>query len=127
MRQLLQRPALSDDAAVVAFTSTAANLVAGDANRAEDVFLRSMASPRGGFARAPRPVEGTRRPRFALRADDRAATGFLCSVDGRRRVCGLRSRLPPLRPGRHTLSVRAGGPGMLYSPRTSTRRFRVLP
>lgn len=127
VRQLLQRPTLSDDADVVAFTSTAANLVTGDGNRAEDVFLRSMDAPRGGFLQAPPSLTRRRQARFRLQADDRGATAFLCSVDGRRRVCGLRSRLPPLRPGRHTLSVRAGGPGMLFSPRTSTRRFRVLP
>ena len=56
VRQLLQRPALGDDAGVVAFTSTAANLTTGDANRAEDVFTRSMAAPRGGFLQAPPPV-----------------------------------------------------------------------
>jgi Tol biopolymer transport system component len=39
-RQLLQRPAMSADARVIAFVSGAANLVDGDYNGAEDVFLR---------------------------------------------------------------------------------------
>jgi dipeptidyl aminopeptidase/acylaminoacyl peptidase len=39
-RQLLQRPAMSADGHVIAFVSGAANLVDGDYNGAEDVFLR---------------------------------------------------------------------------------------
>jgi Tol biopolymer transport system component len=39
-RQLLQRPAVSADGHVVAFASGANNLVGGDYNGAEDVFLR---------------------------------------------------------------------------------------
>ena len=39
-RQLLQRPAVSADGHVVAFVSGANNLVGGDYNGAEDVFLR---------------------------------------------------------------------------------------
>ncbi len=39
-RQLLQRPAISADGHVIAFVSGAANLVGGDYNGAEDVFLR---------------------------------------------------------------------------------------
>jgi Tol biopolymer transport system component len=39
-RQLLQRPAISADGHVVAFVSGASNLVGGDYNGAEDVFLR---------------------------------------------------------------------------------------
>jgi Tol biopolymer transport system component len=39
-RQLLQRPAVSGDGRVIAFVSGASNLVGGDYNGAEDVFLR---------------------------------------------------------------------------------------
>ncbi len=39
-RQLLQRPAVSADGHVIAFVSGASNLVGGDYNGAEDVFLR---------------------------------------------------------------------------------------
>jgi Tol biopolymer transport system component len=39
-RQLLQRPAVSADGRVIAFVSGAGNLVSGDYNGAEDVFLR---------------------------------------------------------------------------------------
>ena len=42
VRQLLQRPALSADGRIAAFSSTAPNLVAGDANGREDVFLRLL-------------------------------------------------------------------------------------
>ncbi|HEX8101868.1 MAG TPA: hypothetical protein VF533_04610 [Solirubrobacteraceae bacterium] len=127
IRQLLQRPAIADDARLVAFTSSADNLVAGDANRTEDVFVRVLAAPFGGFARAPRKVERTRRPRVRFVADDRAARIFLCSIDGVRRYCGRRTRLPRLKPGPHVLRASAGGPGMLYSTRTSVRRFRIAP
>jgi Tol biopolymer transport system component len=41
-RQLLQRPAISGDGAVVAFTSRAGNLAAGDGNALADVFLRDL-------------------------------------------------------------------------------------
>jgi hypothetical protein len=42
-RQLLQRPAVSADGHVVAFVSGADNLVSGDYNGVEDVFLRITA------------------------------------------------------------------------------------
>jgi len=127
VRQLLQRPVLSDDATAVAFTSTAGNLAPGDGNAAEDVYVRDLRPPRGGFARAPDAVERTRKPTVRFVADDPAARLFLCSLDGARRVCGLRTRLPRLRAGRHVLRVTAGGPGMLHAPEVSTRRFRVVP
>ena len=125
VRQLLQRPVLSDDATAVAFTSTADNLAPGDGNAAEDVYVRDMSPPRGGFRRAPRAVERTRQPRVSFVADDPAARFFLCSIDGARRICGLRTRLPVLRRGRHVLRVTAGGPGLLHASEVSTRRFRV--
>jgi Tol biopolymer transport system component len=124
--QHLQRPVLSDDGRLVAFSSTADNLAGSDANRAEDVFVRDLSAPRGRFTAPPRAVTRSRRPSFRLAADDPAAGPFLCSIDGRRRICGLRSRLPALRPGRHVLRASAGGPGMLYEDRVSIRRFRVL-
>src|SRR5439155_1068530 len=43
--QLLQRPALSADGRIAAFSSTAPNLVAGDTNGREDVFLRLLDAP----------------------------------------------------------------------------------
>ena len=127
VRQLLQRPVLSDSARLVAFTSTAADLVRGDANRSEDVFVRDMTPPRGGFVHAPPRVGRDTQPTLTLGADDPAARLFLCRIDSARRICGLRTRLPALRPGRHVLRVSAGGPGMLYSPKASTRRFRIAP
>jgi Tol biopolymer transport system component len=125
--QLLQRPVLSDDATVVAFTSTAANLARGDRNAREDVLVRLMAPPRGTFRRSPPRVSASPQPTIRFVADDPAARLFLCSVDRQRRICGLRTRTPVLAPGLHVLRISAGGPGMLYSPRVRVRRFRVLP
>jgi Tol biopolymer transport system component len=111
--QLLQRPALSSDGRVAAFSSTAENLVAGDGNRSEDVFLRLLDAPQADLVRRPAPA---RRPIVELTADDPAATRFICQVDrGPLFECARgRTRMPLLAGGRHTLKVRAGGPGMLY-------------
>jgi Tol biopolymer transport system component len=110
--QLLQRPALSADGRIAAFSSTAPNLVAGDTNGREDVFLRLLDAPQTRLV-AKRPG---RRPLVDLRADDPAATRFLCRLDrGAPFACAPgRTRLPA---GHHVLRVRAGGPGMLYDPR----------
>jgi Tol biopolymer transport system component len=107
--QLLQRPALSADGRIAAFSSTAPNLVAGDANGSEDVFVRLLDAPQADLV-AKQPG---RRPVVELKADDPAATRFVCQLDrGALFACGPgRTRLPA---GHHVLRVRAGGPGMLY-------------
>jgi Tol biopolymer transport system component len=110
--QLLQRPALSADGRIAAFSSTAPNLVSGDTNGREDVFLRLLDAPQTDLV-SKRPG---RRPIVELKADDPAATRFVCQLDGGALFgCGPgRTRLPA---GHRVLRVRAGGPGMLYDPK----------
>jgi Tol biopolymer transport system component len=109
--QLLQRPALSADGQIAAFSSTAPNLVAGDTNGREDVFLRLLDAPQTSLGSLHRG----RRPIVSLNADDPLATRFVCQLDsGPLFGCGPgRLRLPA---GHRVLRVRAGGPGMLYDP-----------
>ncbi len=106
--QLLQRPSLSADARVVAFGSTAPNLVPDDGNGAEDVFIRLTDAPHARFvSRAGRIVR--------VKADDPRSNAHLCRIDTRDAFrCGDRIPLPRLSKGRHILEVRAGGPGMLF-------------
>jgi Tol biopolymer transport system component len=109
--QLLQRPALSADGRIAAFSSTAPNLVAGDTNGREDVFLRLLDAPQTDLV----SKQAGRRPIVELKADDPAATHFVCQLD-RGALFGCapgRVRLPA---GHRVLRVRAGGPGMLYDP-----------
>jgi hypothetical protein len=110
--QLLQRPALSADGRIAAFSSTAPNLVAGDTNGREDVFLRLLDAPQTELVRK----QTGRRPVVQLKADDPAATRFICQLDGGALFgCAPgRTRLPA---GHRVLRVRAGGPGMLYDPK----------
>jgi Tol biopolymer transport system component len=110
VRQLLQRPSLAADGRVVAFSSTAPGLAPGDDDALQDVFVRLTEPPRGRVS--------VRRPggRAVVRvaADDPRATRHLCRVDGGRPfLCGDVVR--PRR-GAHVLTVRAGGPGMLFDP-----------
>jgi Tol biopolymer transport system component len=109
--QLLQRPALSADGRIAAFSSTAPNLVAGDTNGREDVFLRLLDAPQTALGSLQRGL----RPTVSLRADDPLATTFVCQLDGGPLFgCAPGSmRLPA---GHRILRVRAGGPGMLYDP-----------
>jgi Tol biopolymer transport system component len=110
--QLLQRPALSADGRIAAFSSTAPNLVAGDMNGREDVFLRLLDAPQTALV----AKRVGRRPIVNLKADDPLATHFVCQLDaGPLFDCGPgRTRLPA---GHRVLRVRAGGPGMLYDPK----------
>ena len=125
-RQLLQRPRLSGDGLLVAFSSTARNLVAEDTNGAEDVFVRVTAPARARIVRGPRGVIRSSRPRLVLSADDRQVKDFICQLDGVRIACGRRTRLPRLAPGPHLLQVLAGGPGINFDPKgLVVRRFRV--
>ena len=124
VRQLLQRPTISDNGRFGSFTSTDDGLVGRDRNRAQDVFLRSTVAPRARIRRAPRLISSAERPRVRLGADDRRARRFLCTLDDVPIRCTRRFRLPRLRRGTHVLEVRAGGAGMLYS-RPVERRFSV--
>lgn len=117
VKQLLQRPALSESGAVASFVSTAPNLVRPDDNGAGDVFTRLLAPPAGKVVKPPRPAA---RPVVELGADDPLATDFVCRIDNRSPFLCSRGavRFPAgLSPGPHTLRARAGGPGMLFDPR----------
>jgi Tol biopolymer transport system component len=126
VRQLLQRPAVSEDGRVGLFTTTARGVDPGDGNVVEDVFLRRLDPPRGTITARP-PSGRDRRPAVTLAADDPGATRFLCRIDRRRPFdCPLgTSRLPRVSGGRHVLTVRAGGMGMLYDPARVTARFTI--
>lgn len=124
VRQLLQRPTISDNGRFGSFTSTYDGLVGRDRNRAQDVFLRSTVAPRARIRRVPAVVSRSQHARIRLGADDRRARRFLCTLDDVPIRCSRRFRLPRLRRGEHVLEVRAGGPGMLYS-KPVERRFRV--
>jgi Tol biopolymer transport system component len=125
VRQLLQRPAISDDGRIAAFISTAPNLTPGDTNGVADVFIRKLAPPRGRVVRRPRPGP---RPVVRVTADDPRATTFVCRVDrGDVFPCprgDIRVRAG-LAPGPHVLRIRAGGPGMLFDPVPLVVRFTV--
>lgn len=113
--QVLQRPAISASGTIAAFASSAPNLVPGDDNGLVDVFLRRLDAPEAALAEEPKVNS---RPLIKVRADDPRATRFLCQVDKAAPVlCGSIWRVPRLPEGRHTVSVRAGGPGLLWSRR----------
>ena len=124
-RQILQRPRVTANGRIVAFTSTARNLVDGDRNDAEDVFLRVTEPAAVRIVEGPRGTVSTARPRLRLDADDPQAREFLCVLNGVRIRCDDDTRLPALGPGRHTLEIRAGGPGMLYQSRPRVLRYRI--
>lgn len=110
VRELLQRPAVSNNGRVAAFASTIPSLAPGDVNNAQDVFLRLLDPPVGRIVAHPR-VNRLGNVKFA--ADDPTATRFLCQVDKQRPfLCGLGFKLT--RPLGHILKVRAGGAGMLF-------------
>jgi len=124
--QLLERPTVSSDGTVATFVSSAANLTAGGSGLTQ-AFVRLLTPPRGKLPRGARPPAPARHPRVVVGADDSHATLFECRVD-RQLPFDCRPgvlRLPKLRPGAHTLLVRAGGPGMLYDPLGLRIKLRV--
>ena len=126
VKQLLQRPAISGDGRVVAFTSTTRRLT-GDVSGRSAVFARRMSAPHGRVTRRPPRTTTLLRPFVTLAADDSRATRFSCSIDGGPAfTCRKGSRrLPRQRPGSHVLEARAGGPGMLFDPLAIKLRFTV--
>lgn len=107
--QFLQRPAVSNDARVVAFASNVPDLVPNDGNGASDVFLRRLDAP---LTRLTRKATKKRRS-ITVSADDPAADRFLCRVDDETPFdCGptIRYRTGAI------LTVRASGPGLLADP-----------
>jgi Tol biopolymer transport system component len=124
--QLLQRPSLSQNARVVAFSSTAMNLAPGDTGGYEQVYVRRMDPPQGRIVSAPPKRIGPRGAVVVLGADDPTADRFLCRIDsGPQFDCGASFRIPTLPSGGHVLRVYAGGPGMLFDPHSMRARFTV--
>lgn len=118
VRQLLQRPALSDNGRLVAFTSTSP-LVPSEGGDAEDAYIRNLTPPRARI-RAKNGV-------YTLRADDPIANVFRCQVKQIRRVsgtCPMTANLRFLKRPVVTLGVRAMGPGTLLGP-LARKRIRV--
>jgi Tol biopolymer transport system component len=118
VRQLLQRPSISDDGGTVAFASSATNLVVGDTRGVQDIFLRRL---------VPAPITflshdvGVQNGHLVLTflSSDRQAGPLLCRIDHMpKALCPLgRTVLPPLRSGRHLVVAFPGGVGTAYATR----------
>jgi Tol biopolymer transport system component len=123
--QLLQRPAVSADGQLMAFTSGANNLVAGDNNGTDDLFMRVLVPPTTSVVQAPPPSTTDRRPQVEFTGSLPLIRSGLCELDGRRRSCpmGRPFRLPRLGAGAHVLQAFAGAPGTLTDPHGVTVRF----
>jgi Tol biopolymer transport system component len=126
VKQLLQRPALSANGRVAAFTSTARRLT-GSSSASAAVFARRMTAPHGNVLRPPPRSTPLLRPLVTLAADDPQATRFACRIDDQPVFTCQRGtqRLPRQLPGKHVLAVRAGGPGLLYDPLAIKLPFTV--
>jgi Tol biopolymer transport system component len=110
--QLLQRPAISSNGKIAAFSSTVANLTPGDTNGAEDVFVRLMEPPVGRIVNGPRTAAG--RVKLTVTADDPLARTFVCQIDLKTPFkCGPDINVKH-NSGRD-LKIRAGGLGTLFS------------
>jgi Tol biopolymer transport system component len=120
VRQLLQRPSLSDDARVVALTSTSP-LGRRERGTDEDAYARFTAPPRARIH-----VKGAA---LRLGADDPVANVFRCRILNRRGLrgqCPRRANLGAFIGQRLVLRVRAMGPGTLLGP-PARKAFRVKP
>jgi Tol biopolymer transport system component len=114
VRELLERPMMSADGDEAVFESTAANLT-GAPGPQTHAFLRLMNPPSAHFATPPPATLASGGLTLSVRADDPAAHQFDCQVDGGAPyACGPAIRLSGLSRGRHRISIRAGGAGMLY-------------
>jgi hypothetical protein len=123
--QLLQHAAISGDGQVMAFVSGADNLVAGDYNGVDDVFLRALAPSSTSVVIAPPAQTSDPRPTVEFGGSTALSSFGLCVLDGHRQVCPLGSpfQLPHVAPGPHTLHVYAGASGLLYDPVGVTLTF----
>ena len=124
-RQLLQQAAIADDGRAVAFASLAPNLVGNDRNGLDDLFLRRMDPPETRALRVP-GVTRLLQPTASYSADEPQTRTLLCRLDRfPQGLCTLRFRFGRLSSARHVLSVRAGGPGLLFDPTPVVTRFAV--
>lgn len=126
VKQLLQRPSISDDGATVTFTSTATNLVPHDTRGVQDVFLRRL---------LPTPVTilshdvAVSNGHLVLNfySSDSSAGPLLCQIDhAPRALCPLgRTVLPKFRSGRHRVIAYPGGIGTAYGVKPIVVRIRM--
>jgi Tol biopolymer transport system component len=123
--QLLQRPAVAADGQLVVFASGADNLVAGDHNGTDDLFLRVLVPPTTAIVQAPPATTTDRRPMVEFRGSLPLIRSGVCELDGKRRSCPMSTpfRLPKLRAGTHVLKAFAGAPGTLSDPYGVTVHF----
>ena len=123
--QLLQQPAISADGNVVAFTSGADNLVAGDYNGTDNLYERVITPPTTTVVEAPPALTTDRRPMVEFGGSNALATIGLCKLDGRRLACpiGRPFRLPRVGRGPHVLKAFAADPGTLFDPQGVTVAF----
>ncbi len=123
--ELLQRPAVSADGQLLAFTSGANNLVPNDYNGTDDLFVRLISPPVTTIVKAPPSRTGDRRPLVEFRGNNALVNFGLCQLDGRRQMCpaGRPFRLPKLRRGAHVLKISAAAPGTLFDPQAAVVRF----
>lgn len=110
--QLLQRAPISDDGRSALFLSGATNMTATATLGPRRLFLRTLLAPSLRISGPVRHTGGELRLRVA--ADDPAATRFLCRVDHAVPFyCG--PQVSVRRTAGRVLSIRAGGPGLLWS------------
>jgi Tol biopolymer transport system component len=126
--QLLQQPAVSADGQVVAFTSGANNLVAGDYNGTDDLFVRVLTPPSTKFVQAPALITTDRRPLVQFTGSTALATFGYCELDGQRLACpvGTPFHLPTVGPGSHVLKAFTGAPGTLFDSQGAEAHFMEL-
>lgn len=110
--QLLQRAPIADDGRTALFLTGARGVTAGGSPAHRALYLRRLKAPTvklaGPVVRGPRTV------RLRVASSEPAARRYLCRIDAARAYyCSSAIRIPA-RAGR-VLSVRAGGPGMLWS------------
>ncbi|MCW3014752.1 MAG: hypothetical protein JWO02_1844 [Solirubrobacterales bacterium] len=120
VRELLQRAPISDDGRMALFASASPNIDGTPTGGVVQLYGRRLAAPKialvGKVRRTARDIH------LKVAADDKRARRFLCRVD--RAVpytCG--SSITVARTAGTTLSVRAGGPGMLWSRALTVRIF----
>jgi Tol biopolymer transport system component len=125
VKELLQRPSLSATGLVAVFESTALSLT-HDAISEPHAFVRLMDPPTTVFSTPPPSRTRALRVSARVRADDPAARGFVCQVDSNAAYnCGHTVVFSGLHRGRNTVTVRAGGPGMLYQSNALTATVTV--
>jgi Tol biopolymer transport system component len=126
VKELLQQPSVSATGLVAVFESTASSLT-HDTNSEPHAFVRMMNPPTAVFTTPPPSSTRKRRVTARVSADDPAARGFVCQVNSQAAYnCGHTVVFTGLHRGRNTVTVRAGGPGMLYqsNPLTATVTVR---